>query len=257
MSTSVSEEVRYELILGEDRLLVNDLIGQRISIRFEGVIHCKKCGRETKKSFQQGFCYPCFKNAPQASECIIKPELCRGHMGEGRDVEWESANHVQPHIVYLAVASSVKVGVTRAEQIPGRWIDQGASYAIKLAQTPNRYLAGLIEVELKQHFTDKTSWVRMLKNEVLQADLQQEKTKALSLLPEEMRQYQSADDEITTIRYPVLEYPVKVKSIGLDKVNAFSGKLLGIKGQYLLFDSGRVFNVRKHSGYLVELQGFD
>jgi len=151
------------------------------------------------------------------------------------------------------VASAVKVGVTRSVQAPGRWIDQGASYAIKLAETPNRYLAGLLEVELKQHFTDKTNWRKMLKNEVLKIGLLQEKKRALNLLIGEMRQYESLDNEIFVIKYPVLHYPTKIKSVSLDKTNEFSAKLLGIKGQYLLFDSEQVFNVRKYSGYLIEL----
>lgn len=253
MATLLAEEVEYTMTLNGERLVVNDLIGRQITIKYKGIINCKKCGRETKKSFSQGFCYPCFKNAPEASECIIKPELCRGHLGKGRNVDWERANHVQDHIVYLAVSSLVKVGVTRSEQVPGRWIDQGASFAIKLAETPNRYLAGILEVKLKQNYTDKTNWRKMLRNDVLKIDLFQEKKRALSLITGEMEQYKSLDNEILEINYPVLRFPTKIKSINLDKINDFSAKLMGIKGQYLLLDSEQVFNVRKHTGYLIEL----
>src|SRR5690554_2826808 len=164
--------VHYQFVLYDSsrkestQFSANELIGKQISIHFTHNIFCKKCGNKTKTSFNQGFCYDCFKNAPESAECIIRPELCRAHLGEGRDVEWEERNHNQPHIVYLAASDVVKVGVTRGTQIPTRWIDQGANEAIKLAETPNRYLAGVLEVALKSEFTDKTNWRKMLRNEV-------------------------------------------------------------------------------------------
>ena len=210
------------------------------------------CGNY-RKIFAQGFCYDCFNNAPEAAECIINPELCKAHLGEGRDIEWEKAHHLKPHFVYFAVASSLKVGVTRDTQIPTRWIDQGASYAIKIAETPYRQLAGEIEVALKAEYTDKTNWRRMLKNEIADYDLEDEKWQLEELLPPSLSQYMTEDDEIVQINYPVLEFPEKIKSVGFDKVPEVTGKLMGIKGQYLILDNHRVLNVRKHEGYYIDL----
>jgi hypothetical protein len=193
-------------------------------------------------------------NSPESSPCIINPELCEGHLGKGRDVEWEKSHHVQPHFVYLAVASGLKVGVTRETQVPTRWIDQGASFAIKVAETPYRQLAGAIEVALKSHFTDKTNWQRMLKNEIGDYDLETEKWQIEELLPADLGQYMSEDDEIIEINYPVLHYPEKIKSVGFEKTPLIEGTLLGIKGQYLLFDDDRVINLRKYSGYHIDLK---
>ena len=215
---------------------------------------CAICAKATKKSFGDGLCYNCFANAPQAAECIIRPELCRAHLGEGRDPEWEEAHHNQPHVVYLAATDCVKVGVTRDTQIPTRWIDQGASSAIRLAETPNRYEAGRLEVQLKQFFTDKTNWQRMLRNEIDETiDLVEEKWMLHEQLPSDLTTFFSENDEVIEINYPVLEFPEKVKSLSFDKTPEISGKLMGIKGQYLLFDEGRVLNIRRHTGYFVKL----
>lgn len=251
MRTELAENVHY--FLGDtEEIFMNDLIGKKISLNFEAVTQCANCN-EMKKLFAQGFCYSCFTSAPSASPCIINPELCVGHLGEGRDVEWEQKNHVQPHIVYLAVASGLKIGVTRQTQVPTRWIDQGASFAIRVAETPYRQLAGEIEVALKQEFSDKTNWRRMLKNEVADYDLEEEKWAIEEMLPADLAQYMSEDDEIIQINYPVNQYPVKVKSIGFDKQHHIEGILNGIKGQYLLLDNDRVLNMRKHEGYHIEL----
>lgn len=255
MSATADDPIRYQLSLGEDTLVMNDLIGQPLTLRFDGVIHCKICGRETKKSFGEGFCYPHFMNHPANSPCILRPELCEGHLGKGRDPEWEQAHHVQPHVVYLALSSAVKVGVTRETQLPTRWIDQGASQAIVLAEVPYRQLAGQIEVALKDHYTDKTSWQKMLKNDVAtDVDLAAEKARAAEYLPAELQRYLVEDEDIAELVYPVQAYPPKVKSVNFDKAEQIAGTLTGIKGQYLLFDDNRVFNVRRHTGYLISLQ---
>ena len=253
MIVKLDDDVSYTLRLSES-LCMNDFIGKSISLSWNGTIECAICKKGTKKSFGDGLCYNCFANAPQAAECIIRPELCRAHLGEGRDPEWEEAHHNQPHVVYLAASDCVKVGVTRDTQIPTRWIDQGASSAIRLAETPNRYEAGRLEVELKQFFTDKTNWQRMLKNEVDdEIDLVEEKWTLHDKLPSDLTTYFSENDEVIEINYPVLEFPEKVKSLSFDKTAEISGKLMGIKGQYLLFDEGRVLNIRRHTGYFVTI----
>jgi hypothetical protein len=253
MQVEQGSPIHYYLNL-DSRYLVNDFIGKNVTLTWTGIIQCIECQKTTKNSFGQGFCYKCFTESAQSSECIIRPELCRAHLGEGRDPEWEEANHNQPHTVYLAQSDIVKVGVTRNTQIPTRWIDQGASAAIRLAETPNRYLAGVLEVALKEHFSDKTNWQKMLKNEVDESiDLASEKWELEGLLPTDLTQYFTDDEDIESFEYPVLEYPTKVKSISLEKVNTFTGKLVGIKGQYLIFEDNHVINLRKYSGYIVEI----
>lgn len=257
MTVSQEETIRYDLVLDEN-IRVNTLIGKVISMNWNGVITCTACQKNTKKSFGDGFCYTCFISAPEAAECTIRPELCRAHLGEGRNPEWEERNHNTPHIVYLAATDSVKVGVTRITQIPTRWIDQGASSAIRLAETPNRYEAGRLEVALKDFFTDKTNWQRMLKNEIDESiDLVDEKWSLHDQLPADLTQFFTENDEVIVLNYPVLEFPEKVKSLSFDKTAQISGKLMGVKGQYLLFEGGEVLNIRKHTGYFVTLDVLD
>lgn len=254
MKTVLDQPVQYTLVLNESPVAINSLIGSHISIHFSGRINCIACGRSIKKAYGQGFCYPCFINSPQNAECIIRPELCKAHLGEGRDVAWEEENHMQPHIVYLALTDAVKVGVTRKTQVPTRWIDQGAWKVIPVVEVPYRYLAGKAEVALKDYFTDKTNWRNMLRNKTgSSADLQSFSQTLAEKLPDDLKAYYCGDCEVTEIHYPVEQYPDKVKSLNLGKSPEISGTLAGIRGQYMIFDDGRVFNVRNHSGYYVQL----
>lgn len=254
MSTVSIKPVQYFLELGADKIAVNELLGKPVKLQWTGKIYCGICGRKTNKSFGEGLCYNCFANAPENAECIVRPELCEAHLGKGRDPEWEQRHHNCLHYVYLALTNDVKVGVTRNGQIPTRWIDQGAHKGIILAETPFRQAAGLIEVALKQHISDKTNWQRMLKNELsLIADLVAEKRRMEQLLPDELRQYVSTNDEVVEIQYPVANYPVKVTSLSFEKMNPIEFTLTGIRGQYFIFDNGAVLNIRKNSGYEVEL----
>ncbi len=255
MCTKLDNPVQYELPIDNECISMNDLIGKYIDFTFLDEIYCIGCGRKTSRSFAQGYCFPCLQNAPETSECILRPELCQAHEGISRDMEWAEHHCLQPHFVYLAISSGLKVGVTRKDQIPTRWIDQGANYAIKLAETPNRYTAGLIEVILKKVVSDRTNWQRMLKNQIPEnIDLVAEKIRLIEFLSPELQYYVSADDTIVDITYPVNEFPTKVKSVGFDKLNEISGRLWGIKGQYLMFDDGRVLNIRKHNGYNVTFE---
>jgi hypothetical protein len=253
MKTELASPVNYFLPIGENQIVMNDLIGKEIKMNFSGQINCIKCGKRTKTSFHQGFCYNCLQTAPEASESVIRPELSKSHLGIARNLEWAEKHDLVDHFVYLAVSSEVKVGVTRNHQIPTRWIDQGASYAIKLATTPNRHIAGIIEVFLKNHFTDKTNWRAMLKNEINEnINLPEEKEKVIQLLPSELRKYIESDNSTTTIEYPVQQYPKKIKSVGFDKLPTIEGVLQGIKGQYLIFENETVLNIRKHNGYFLQ-----
>ncbi len=254
MKTQLATPVQYTLMLQDVPVAMNKLVGNTIHIHFDGLINCIACGRVTKKSYGQGFCYPCFIKSPQNAECIIRPELCRAHLGEGRDVAWEEAHHMQPHIVYLALTDAVKVGVTRQTQVPTRWIDQGAWKAIPVVEVPYRYLAGKAEVAMKSYYTDKTNWRNMLRNHVADGiDLHEYSLSLKEKLPEDLKGYYCGGCQITEITYPVEHYPEKVKSLSLDKNPHISGTLTGIRGQYLMFEDGAVLNIRNHSGYYVQL----
>ena len=254
MNTKLTDSVEYTLPIGEHKINMSSLIGEDIKLIYSGNIYCISCGNRTAKSFGQGFCYPCFRDSPMAAECIIRPELCRAHLGEGRDAEWEKKHHLRTHYVYLALSSGLKVGVTRGDQIPTRWIDQGASAGLILAEVPNRFLAGCIEVELKQYVSDKTNWQRMLKNEIADKDLIADKEILAGKLPNELKQYVTTDSEIIEINYPAIEFPQKVKSLNFDKTPVVEGNLRGIKGQYLIFENGQVINMRKYTGYEIEVR---
>ena len=228
---------------------------ESIRLIFSNEIRCLDCDKKTNKSFGQGFCYTCFLKSPQNSECIVRPELCKAHERQGRDVQWEEKNHNVPHYVYLAQTSDVKVGVTRASNLHNRWIDQGARRALKLALVPYRQLAGLIEIELKNHISDKTNWQKMLKDERgEEVDLVKLKNSLIDLLPEDLMEYADDDDKIVEIQYPVQSYLDKIKSVGFDKETVVEGKLQGIRGQYLMFSNGNVINLRKHSGYIISVE---
>ena len=252
METENTDPVNYYLDMGADFLNMNQLINRQISLNFVGY-QCLCCG-EDKKIFRMGFCYDCFFQTPRAGDWIMKPELSRAHLGkEDRDLEFEKKMQLQPHVVYLANSSNVKVGVTRKSQIPTRWIDQGAHEAIEIVEVPNRYLAGITEVALKEHVSDKTSWRQMLTNHVKDLDLVEERDKLYPFIPEEVKPYYLQNNKETEISFPVEQFPVKIKTLNLDKTPEYKGLLKGIKGQYLLFEDSTVFNVRNWEGYVVRM----
>ena len=252
MQTELGNPIQYYLIFENSFLNVNQLLGKEIEIEFQGY-QCLNC-KKAKKIFRQGFCYDCFISSPAVGDWIMKPELSTAHLDiEDRDLAYEKRVQLQPHIVYLALSSEVKVGVTRDTQVPTRWIDQGAVQAVPIVEVPNRYLAGITEVALKNHFADKTNWRKMLTNDVPNIDLLSERNKAFEWLPNEVKDYFPKEEIITQLDFPVLQYPKKVSSLSLDKTLSFNGKLTGIKGQYLLFEDGTVFNVRTFEGYVVKI----
>lgn len=253
MKTELAENVQYFMDMPSDVIHVNQLLNKRISLHFKGY-ECLNCGKD-KRIFRQGFCYECFYESPKTGEWIVKPELSTAQLDqEDRDLAYEKAVQLQPHIVYLANSGEVKVGVTRKSQVPTRWIDQGAHEAMPIMETPNRYLAGLAEVALKEHISDKTNWRNMLRNQIKAADLRQIQKDLEPFVPAELQQYLLKNPEKTEIHFPVLAYPQKVKSLNFKKnTTEYSGVLIGIKGQYLIFEDDTVFNVRGNSGYVVDL----
>ena len=252
MQTEISSPIQYYLVFENDFLNVNQLLNKTLNISFLRY-QCLNCGLE-KKIFRQGFCYDCFYEIPQAADWIIRPELSTAHLDkEDRDLEFEKKVQLQPHIVYLANSSNVKVGVTRKTQVPTRWIDQGAHEAIEIVEVPNRYLAGITEVALKEHVSDKTNWRTMLKNKIEDVDLIEWRNKLKTYIPEEALKYFLENNTETQIKFPVLQYPAKPKSLNLEKTPSYKGVLKGIKGQYLLFEDDTVFNIRSNEGRVVNI----
>jgi hypothetical protein len=253
MQTEIGNPIQYYMVFENSFLNVNQLLNKNIEIQFIGY-QCLNCGKK-KKIFRQGFCYDCSINSASAGEWIVSPELSTAHLDiEDRNLEYEKAVQLQPHIVYFALSSEVKVGVTRKTQVPTRWIDQGATQAIPIVEVPNRYLAGITEVALKKLYADKTNWQKMLKNDFKPVDLVKEKASIKYLIPKEVQQfYDCNQNDLYLMDFPVLEYPKKIVSTNLDKSPIISGKLIGIKAQYLIFEGGLVFNVRGNEGFVVKI----
>ncbi|MGB3151547.1 MAG: DUF2797 domain-containing protein [Maribacter sp.] len=252
MKTEIGTPIQYYLVFESDFLNVNQVLNQELKIEFTK-FQCLNCGND-RPIYRQGFCKNCFFEIPSAGDWIMRPELSTAHLGqEDRDLSYEKKVQLQPHIVYLANSSNVKVGVTRKTQVPTRWIDQGAHEAIEIVEVPNRYLAGITEVALKDHVGDKTNWRKMLTNNVDDEDLVDWRNKLKPFIPDEAQDYFIDSNTETNLNFPVLRYPEKVKSLNLDKTPNYSGLLKGIKGQYLIFEDNTVFNIRGSEGYYVGL----
>ena len=247
MLSHVGDEVNYTLPIGDGSLPMNPLIGQTVRLEYLGEIRCVSCGRKTKKSFSQGHCFPCMRKLASCDGCIVRPETCHYAAGTCREPEWGETHCLIPHTVYLSNTGGTKVGITRGGNEMIRWVDQGASQALPIFTVPERLISGQVETQLKAHISDKTNWRKMLSGEPEMVDLHQlrdallENVSALGYTPR-------SDAETVTIRYPVQQYPEKVKSLDIEKLGTIEGKLWGIKGQYLIFDVG-VINVRKYTGY--------
>jgi len=231
---------------------LNDLLGKEITITHTGRILCLNCGAESRKSFGDGLCYKCFKTLARADSCIIRPHTCHYHQGTCREPDWGDAHCMIPHVVYLAQTSGLKVGVTGADKVFERWGDQGAKAAIIMAETPDRKTAGEIEIALSEHLSDRTNWRQLITGQVDEVDLLAAKNRAIPKIPAPHNQHVTEDDHIELFKYPVLEYPKKAKTISLDKSSKIQGRLMGIVGQYL-FIGPLAFNVRRHSGYEVDV----
>ncbi|MBT8299626.1 MAG: DUF2797 domain-containing protein [Maribacter sp.] len=252
MQTEMGQPIQYYMLFEGNFLNVNQVLTKQLQIDFIK-FQCLNCG-EDRPIFRQGFCKTCFFETPSAGDWIMRPELSTAHLGkEDRDLEYEKKVQLQPHIVYLANSSNIKVGVTRKSQVPTRWIDQGAHEAIEIIEVPNRYLAGITEVALKDHLGDKTNWRKMLTNNVDDEDLVKWRNKLKQYIPSEAKEYFLENKNETHMEFPVLNYPKKVKSLNLGKTPSYNGVLMGIKGQYLIFEDNTVFNVRGSEGYYISL----
>lgn len=261
MQTTLGDVVQYQMPLGDGLLPMNEHIGETIKLAYQGEIHCVSCGRKTKKSFAQGHCYPCFRSLASCDLCIMKPETCHHAEGTCREPSWGEANCFIPHYVYLANSSGIKVGITRGTQIPTRWMDQGAGQALPVFKVATRLQSGLLEVVMKQHVSDRTDWRKMLKASAEPLEMKSIRDELLEKCAAGIAEIkaengddvtQLLDEDVVEINYPVSEYPEKVKSLNFDKQPEIEGVLKGIKGQYLILDTG-VLNIRKFSGYNIEV----
>ncbi|GAB3475186.1 DUF2797 domain-containing protein [Marinomonas epiphytica] len=252
-------KVSYQLSLGDDSINMNDQIGKKIGLNFTGVIHCTHCHKVTKKSFAQGHCFNCFRKLASCDTCIMSPEKCHYHLGTCRQPDWAEQFCMQSHYVYLANSSALKVGITRGDQLPTRWLDQGATQGRAIFKVTNRRMSGLVETLFKEHVADKTNWRNMLKGLGGPMDLEVEQERLIDRVYEGLDALQaefgiqsivdlSDCNETHQFEYPVLEYPTKVTSINAEKTPMIEGCLMGIKGQYLILDTG-VINLRKYTGY--------
>ena len=264
MPAKASAPVSYTLTVGDTKLPVEDFLGKTVQIDFDGVIRCIHCDRKTSKSFNQGYCFPCFRKLAACDSCIMSPEKCHYHEGTCREPEWGQTHCMTEHVVYLANSSGLKVGITRASQVPTRWIDQGAVEAIPMLRVATRQLAGFVEVACKQHVADRTNWRAMLKGDVPELDLVAERQRMLVLIADDLEQLRERHGESNlrpveepsqSLSYPVDVWPAKVASHNLDKAKTARGVVEGIKGQYLMLDTG-VINIRKYTGYQVRFRVF-
>lgn len=262
MRSRLERPVAYKIPLGATEVGLNPLLEKQLRLEFKGKINCVHCGRKINKSFNQGYCWPCFQSLAQCDSCIIHPEKCHFDQGSCREPNWGEKFCLQDHIIYLANSSGLKVGITRATQVPTRWIDQGATQALAIIRVRNRLQSGSLEVIFKQHVADKTNWRDMLKAVADPVDLQRESEVLIQACAEEIQEMEarfgffaiSILNGLATenIEFPVLQYPQKVSSFNFDKTPVVEGTLMGIKGQYLIFDTG-VINIRRFSGYEIEL----
>lgn len=255
--------VEYKFILDRSEINLPFTLGQDIQIEWTGKIFCVSCGSKTSKSFSQGHCFKCFKTKASCDMCIMKPETCHYHLGTCREESFAHDVCFQPHIVYLANSSALKVGITRLNQMPTRWLDQGATQALPIMKVGSRRLSGQLEIMFGTQVADKTDWRKLLKGEAeplnlvaVREQLLEEFSPKIEKIRDEFSQNLIVNEGIEILEqerprnfiYPVEQYPEKVKSHNLDKTPKISGKLQGIKGQYLILDTG-VINIRKYSGY--------
>lgn len=246
-----------------DSIDLNSYLGLPLKLHFKKEINCTHCGILVKKVYAGGFCYPCSIKLAECDMCILKPELCHYAKGTCREPSWGEANCMIPHYVYLANSSGVKVGITRSTQIPTRWMDQGAVAALPILKVSTRYQSGVFEKLFGSMVKDKTDWRKMLKGNIEEVDLEEKRQELFELLGESIDRVEESfgatqieileSSRVVTINYPVLLYPEKVTSLSLDKNEMVGGTLLGIKGQYLIFNTG-VINIRSHTGYKIELE---
>ncbi len=262
MVAQATQPVSYTLPIGNEQFPLNPYLGKTLKLTFTHQINCVACQRTIKKSYQDGYCFPCTQQLAQCDLCILKPERCHFHLETCREPEWGQTHCMNTHVVYLSNASGVKVGITRKTQVPTRWIDQGAIAAIPLFEVSTRRVSGFVEVIMAKFISDKTNWRKMLTGHDSTIDLKTVRESILDKIKNDLKSVLLSfgenavqlikEPQLVEFQYPIIEYPQKVTSLSFDKTDVIEGILMGIKGQYLIFDKG-VINMRKHSGYVLEV----
>ena len=243
---------QYQLLLDANLIPLNPLLGCGLEVRFLGQIECAECGQLTKKSYGGGYCYPCFATLARCDLCVMSPDRCHFHLKTCRDPEWGESFCMQPHTVYLANSSGLKVGITRQGRETKRWLDQGATQGLPLLTTTTRKEAGEVEVIIAKQLSDRTNWRLLVSQETSPVNLADERNQLRGDLDlpnvvwsmESERQFQ----------FPVRQYSPAV-NFSLHK-QTVRGNLIGMKGQYLLFDNGAL-NISRHRSYHIELTVLD
>lgn len=261
--------VQYFLPLNNGKsFFVNDLIGKNIIINYKTKINCIHCGIETKESHNQGYCYECSQKLAECDTCRVKPELCSYYAGNCRDEKWGEENCLKEHLVYLSFTGGRKVGISRHMNLEkgysSRWIDQGATTAIPFLRVKDRLISGEVEIAITEFIGDKTDYRKMLKLQLPDKEMVSFAKELKELVRPSIEKLQNKYgltsiqwvdiEKAVDIEYPSIGYPEKIKTINLDKTPIFEGKLIAIKGQYLIFENGMAINFRKYAGYFVEIE---
>lgn len=258
LAASPGRPVRYRIELdeGDERshaLGLNSLLGGSLQITFTQSISCCYCGAGTPRSYGGGYCYDCFRTLARCDLCVVSPDRCHFAAGTCREPQWGQAFCMQPHVVYLANSSGPKVGITRQGGELTRWIDQGARQGLVVATADTRRQAGLLEVAIARQINDRTDWRALLHRDTRPIDLPalRDSLRPRTALPAGTAWVE--DGIVQTVVFPVAAYPRRLVQLDFESGGALGGRLLGIKGQYLLFEHG-AFNVRRYRGYHVRLE---
>ncbi|RKD87030.1 DUF2797 domain-containing protein [Kushneria marisflavi] len=262
ITADATGRAHYHLRLGEHVEPLNVWLGHDITLCFAGRIVCVNCQQPTRKSFGQGHCYACFRRLARCDTCMMAPERCHYFQGTCREPEWGERHCFAPHVVYLASSSGAKVGITKPSQMPTRWLDQGAVQALPILSVASRRQSGMVEALFRNEISDRTHWQRMLKGETADVDLISLRDDLMMRLAPGIASLRAqfgednirAYDEQTVARfdYPVLAWPERVSAFNLERTPQVEGRLMGMKGQYLMLDTG-VINLRKYTGYQVSM----
>ncbi|MDH3004553.1 MAG: DUF2797 domain-containing protein [Candidatus Shikimatogenerans sp. JK-2022] len=207
--------------------------------------------------FKDGFCKNCyFENFYLG---IYHPIKCTSHLNiEYKNLKYEKTIELQKHIIYISITGNTKVGITIKNNFYNRLMDQGAIKAIIIAITPNRYLSGKIEKISKNFISDRTNYINMLTNNFKKdINLIKIKKKIFKFILKYYTIYKNflyKNNKIYKFYYPVLKYPTnKIYNFSFRNNLRLKEKLIGLKGQYLIFTNKKVLNIRNHIGYYLNL----
>jgi hypothetical protein len=257
--TQLNKENQVEYYIKENNFFFNSIIGRKVTILLRGLGKCAHCKKPLKNRMYDAYCRACFYALPYLDFCMLRPEKCHLHLGTCRDSVWGKENCFSPHYLYISYTSDFKVGVTRCSVALRRWITQGAIYALPLVVAPSRKIAGMLEDYLKKFEKHTTNWRNMLRmpnNAPLMQTFDSKRSKINLHLQELLTQSEYTGVELVNyskiqISYPYLYLLEKIKTVNLLNLKQFSDVLIGIKGQYLIFDTA-VLNLSSHWGLEVD-----